>query len=93
VPGQDLTTILSRESRGKCGQSGAEGLWFEENSKVSLEPGSPILSGFAREALINKALLTMIVEKARIFRVSEEESEAWDRTLWRLVGNSLNKEA
>jgi len=35
----------------------------------------------------------MIVEKARIFRVSEEESEAWDRTLWRLVGNSLNKEA
>ncbi len=35
----------------------------------------------------------MIVEKARIFRVSEEESEVWDRTLWRLVGNSLNKEA
>jgi hypothetical protein len=68
-------------------------LRFEENSKASLEPESLILSGFARESLINKALLTVIVEKARIFRVSEEESEAWDRILWRLVGNSLNKEA
>jgi hypothetical protein len=68
-------------------------LYFEENSKALLELQSPILSGFAREAPINKALFVVIVEKARIFRGFEEESEAWDRTSWRLVGKSLNKEA